>query len=205
MVHLSCNITVAITDRQRRINSVPALTSPKCPTRLFTILEAAEALRVPISWLHERTGRIAIPCRRIGKYVRLTQQDPIEIIASIEANQGGQQQGLKTVPSGQAAWCHHPGRQNYYLKYRTPDAKQKWERGLGMVNEFPCRSRIRFVPGRGVHRLKARRDPLRTSACCSRSPSNRRHVTGENFTANLEALEVQLREMEYRLQYDKAE
>jgi hypothetical protein len=29
---------------------VSALTSPECPTRLFTIQEAAEALRIPISW-----------------------------------------------------------------------------------------------------------------------------------------------------------
>ena len=60
------------------------LTSPECPTRLFTIQEAAEALRIPISWLCERTRRNAIPCRRIGKYVRFTQQDLNEIIASSE-------------------------------------------------------------------------------------------------------------------------
>jgi len=84
MVHLSCKTTVSITDRQRRINSVPALTSPKCPTRIFTIQEAAKAFRISISWLYERTRRNAIPCRRIGKYVRFTQQDLIEIIASTE-------------------------------------------------------------------------------------------------------------------------
>jgi hypothetical protein len=39
---------------------VSALTSPECPTRLFTIQEAAEALRIPISWLYERTRRNAI-------------------------------------------------------------------------------------------------------------------------------------------------
>lgn len=61
-----------------------ALTSPECPTRLFTIQEAAEALRIPISWLYERTRRNAIPCRRIGKYVRFTQQDLNEIITSSE-------------------------------------------------------------------------------------------------------------------------
>ena len=61
-----------------------AFTSPECPTRLFTIQEAADALRIPISWLYERTRRNAIPCRRIGKYVRFTQQDLNEIIASGE-------------------------------------------------------------------------------------------------------------------------
>jgi len=61
---------------------VPAFTSPECPMRLFTIKEAAEALRIPISWLYERTRRDAIPCRRIGKYVRFTEDDLKEIISS---------------------------------------------------------------------------------------------------------------------------
>jgi excisionase family DNA binding protein len=61
---------------------VSAFTSPECPARLFTIQEAAEALRIPISWLYERTRRNAIPCRRIGKYVRFSQQDLNEIISS---------------------------------------------------------------------------------------------------------------------------
>ncbi len=63
---------------------MPALTSPECPTPLFTIPEAAEAVRIPISWLYERTRRNAIPCRRIGKHVRFTQQNLIEVIASSE-------------------------------------------------------------------------------------------------------------------------
>jgi len=63
---------------------VPALTSPECPMRLFTIKEAAETLRIPISWLYERTRRNAIPCLRIGKYVRFTEGDLKEIISSSE-------------------------------------------------------------------------------------------------------------------------
>ena len=43
-------------------------TSPDVTVRLFTIEEAAEALRIPISWLVRRTRRNAIPCRRLGKY-----------------------------------------------------------------------------------------------------------------------------------------
>jgi excisionase family DNA binding protein len=61
---------------------VPAFISPECPTRLFTIKEAAEALRIPSSWLYERTRRNAIPYRRIGKYVRFTQDDLNLIISS---------------------------------------------------------------------------------------------------------------------------
>jgi excisionase family DNA binding protein len=52
--------------------------------RGVTIKEAAEVLRIPISWLYERTRRNAIPCRRIGKYVRFTQDDLKEIISSGE-------------------------------------------------------------------------------------------------------------------------
>ena len=63
---------------------MPAFTSPECPMRLFTITEAAEVLRIPISWLYERTRRNAIPCRRIGKYVRFTEGDLQEIISSSE-------------------------------------------------------------------------------------------------------------------------
>ena len=61
---------------------MPITTSPNDAVRLFTIKEAAEVLRIPISWLYERTRRNAIPCRRIGKYVRFTQQDLNEIISS---------------------------------------------------------------------------------------------------------------------------
>ena len=45
---------------------------------------AAEVLRIPIGWLYERTRRNAIPYRRIGKYVRFTQDDRKEIISSGE-------------------------------------------------------------------------------------------------------------------------
>ena len=35
---------------------MPVTTSPDNAVRLFTIKEAAEVLRIPISWLYERTG-----------------------------------------------------------------------------------------------------------------------------------------------------
>lgn len=61
-------------------------TSPDIAVRLFTIEEAAEVLRIPISWLYERTRRNAIPCRRLGKYVRFTHNDLMEIISSTESH-----------------------------------------------------------------------------------------------------------------------
>lgn len=45
-----------------------ASTSPTVPIRLFTIKEAAEVLKIPASWLYERTRRNAIPCHRPCKY-----------------------------------------------------------------------------------------------------------------------------------------
>ena len=50
--------------------------------RLFTVEEAAETLKLPKSWLYERTRKNAIPFRRIGKYVRFTAEDIIEIIGA---------------------------------------------------------------------------------------------------------------------------
>ena len=63
-----------------------ATTSPGSPARLFTIQEAAEVLRIPISWLYERTRRNAIPCRRLGKYVRFTEEDLANIISAQATN-----------------------------------------------------------------------------------------------------------------------
>ena len=61
-------------------------TSPDTSVRLFTIEEPAEQLRIPISWLYERTRRNAIPCRRLGKYVRFTQNDLMDIISATESH-----------------------------------------------------------------------------------------------------------------------
>ena len=72
---------------------MPVTTSPDNAVRLFTITEAAEVLRIPISWLYERTRRNAIPYRRIGKYVRFTQDDLKQIISSGE-------QSKKTMTKG---------------------------------------------------------------------------------------------------------
>ncbi|HYK58018.1 MAG TPA: helix-turn-helix domain-containing protein [Bryobacteraceae bacterium] len=44
--------------------------------RLFlTVDEAAERLGVKRSWIYERTRRKTIPHRRLGKFVRFTEQD----------------------------------------------------------------------------------------------------------------------------------
>jgi excisionase family DNA binding protein len=38
---------------------------------LLTISEGAKLLRVPESWIYDRTRRNAVPLVRLGKYVRL--------------------------------------------------------------------------------------------------------------------------------------
>ena len=49
---------------------------------LFTVEQAAERLGVPKSWLYERTRHNAVPCRRLGKYVRFSAEDLSAIINS---------------------------------------------------------------------------------------------------------------------------
>jgi excisionase family DNA binding protein len=54
--------------------------SPPPKDRLFTVQEVAELLRLPASWLYERTRRDAIPHHKLGKYVRFTESDLSAII-----------------------------------------------------------------------------------------------------------------------------
>ena len=49
--------------------------------RLVNVEEMANILGVPISWLYQRTRANAIPCVRIGKYVRFK---PEEVLASFQ-------------------------------------------------------------------------------------------------------------------------
>jgi excisionase family DNA binding protein len=47
---------------------------------LFTVPQVARLLRLPVSWLYERTRRDAIPYHKLGKYVRFTQADLSAIV-----------------------------------------------------------------------------------------------------------------------------
>ena len=49
---------------------------------LFTVEELAERLKVPKSWIYERTRLNAIPFRRLGKYVRFSEKDIQEIMGA---------------------------------------------------------------------------------------------------------------------------
>ena len=51
--------------------------------RLLTPAEAAEKLKVPVSWVYERTRHNAMPgLVRIGKYVRIRETDLEDFISN---------------------------------------------------------------------------------------------------------------------------
>ena len=74
-----------MTDIPRGHENLPPSQTPEM---LFTVAEAAEILRVPSTWLYERTRKKAIPFRKLGKYVRFTKAD-LDTISS--GNSGGPQ------------------------------------------------------------------------------------------------------------------
>ncbi len=52
------------------------------PAKLIDVRELAVLLHVPVSWLYQRTRLGAIPCIRVGKYVRF---NPQEVLAFFRA------------------------------------------------------------------------------------------------------------------------
>jgi excisionase family DNA binding protein len=51
---------------------------PQEPEPLLTVREVAELLRVPVSWVYERTrrhGRERLPHLKVGKYLRFRRAD----------------------------------------------------------------------------------------------------------------------------------
>jgi excisionase family DNA binding protein len=53
---------------------------------LYTVQELAAKLRLPISWVYERTRKNELPHGRYGKYIRFTDDDLRDIIAMGAAN-----------------------------------------------------------------------------------------------------------------------
>ena len=58
-------------------NQIAVLSSQRTAMgRLFlTVEEAAQRLGVTAGWIYERTRRKAIPHRKLGKFVRFTEED----------------------------------------------------------------------------------------------------------------------------------
>lgn len=65
-------------------------------TTLVTPPEMAAMLKVPVSWIYQRTrlGQEAIPHLRVGRYVRF---DPQQVIAFLEAKGKGGSSGTNGV------------------------------------------------------------------------------------------------------------
>ena len=56
------------------------------PAKLIDVRELAALLHVPVSWLYERTRAGAIPCIRLGKYIRFNPQEVLAFFRSKSAN-----------------------------------------------------------------------------------------------------------------------
>jgi excisionase family DNA binding protein len=50
--------------------------------RLYTVVEAAKMLDLPMSWIYQRTRKDSIPFHKFGKYIRFTSSDLAEILAA---------------------------------------------------------------------------------------------------------------------------
>ena len=51
----------------------PFTEAPMSEERLLTPREAAERLRVPLSWIYDKTLKKAIPFMKVGKYIRISE------------------------------------------------------------------------------------------------------------------------------------
>ena len=68
----SANSAASENRNQASVNTEPPVAISKI---FYTVEEAAARLGMKPSWLYERTRRKAIPHRRLGKYVRFTEDD----------------------------------------------------------------------------------------------------------------------------------
>jgi excisionase family DNA binding protein len=69
---------------------------PPAVERLLTAAEVAKLLNVPVSWVRESTRSGAMPCVRLGRYVRF---DPADVEAWIAScKQPGRSIALRSRP-----------------------------------------------------------------------------------------------------------
>ena len=48
---------------------------------LYTVVQAARILHLPVSWIYERTRKDSIPYKKMGKYIRFTDEDLQHMLA----------------------------------------------------------------------------------------------------------------------------
>ena len=64
------------------------------PAKLIDVRELAALLHVPVSWLYQRTRLGAIPCIRVGKYVRFNPQEVLAFFRAKSADGNGAQNAV---------------------------------------------------------------------------------------------------------------
>jgi excisionase family DNA binding protein len=70
-------------------NAVASVTRPALQDELLTVSEAAALLKVPMSWVYERTRRRGlerIPHFKLGKYLRFSQRELLDWLERIRRN-----------------------------------------------------------------------------------------------------------------------
>ena len=88
----------------------------------LTVQEAADLLRVPVSWLYERTRTNSVPHVKLGKYLRFDRDELAPGSMSSGAmgavrERSGEQHGPPSVPSSVDFF----GRISYLLPPCNPD------------------------------------------------------------------------------------
>ena len=63
----------------------------------LTVHEAAELLRVKVSWLYERTRTNSIPHVKLGKYLRFDRDELIAWVAEFKRDGGRSQQAPRSA------------------------------------------------------------------------------------------------------------
>jgi excisionase family DNA binding protein len=67
---------------RRVFNAKSGDNSPEGQTKYYTVEDLAAILKVPVTWIYERTRKNVIPHHRFGKYIRFTEADLYAIEAS---------------------------------------------------------------------------------------------------------------------------
>ena len=76
-------------NKKRTPDLLAALKDDKKVRRLVTVQEMATILRVPKSWLYERTRRNQIPYLKLGRYVRFEPEHVIAYFKEKQNERGG--------------------------------------------------------------------------------------------------------------------
>lgn len=105
-------------------------------TKLLTPQEAADYLRVKVSFIYERTRNNAIPLRRVGKFIRIPQD---ELIAWLDEQTGPLHTSRGACPA--KLWLS--GAVTWRWQLRSLNLVLSAARTLGMLNGSRHATRLR--------------------------------------------------------------